>query len=258
MFRDVERIAADSELHFLGHRAEIWTYFEDSPHIASFLYDLAIRSDRRDDENQDEFTIVGAVDGYRIAHDWTIGSELQIWDEADALDQDAVCYVEALIRETRACQEVFGCPLQLTDVQRITIIRHVEAVPKYRSSKLLQNVAACLAMMDAPNVMLVDPWPMPTERRSAKGKLKGRSHIPALLDLGFVRMVGSRFLWAWNCELAESSMAEYSYAKLIRAKSSGRLRHVLEASIASEVHGALTDELATMLGVPKPDDIEKE
>jgi len=34
-------------------------------------------------------------------------------------------------------------------------------------------------MMDAPVSMLVDPWPMSDERRTAKGKLKGRGHVLA-------------------------------------------------------------------------------
>jgi hypothetical protein len=100
MLGDVERVAANANLHFLN-RAGDWAYSEDSPHITQFRYDLATYDD------EERLVTLGTADGYRIAHDWSIQSALQIWDEADALDGDIVRYVEALIRELRACEKVF-------------------------------------------------------------------------------------------------------------------------------------------------------
>lgn len=185
MFGDIDRVAQESLLELHSERG-YWAYNEEHPHITSFAYTL-----RRYDEKPRRS--VGNVDGYRIRHDWVVESDTAIWDEADALDADVVTYVEALIREFRVCDHVFGVAPTLASFQSVTILRHVEAKPGADSGELLRDTTACLAVMDAPSLMLVDPWPMPTERRAARGKVKGRSHVAQLLKLGFSRMLGSRF-----------------------------------------------------------------
>ncbi len=71
-------------------------------------------------------------------------------------------------------------------------------------------------------------------------------------------MVGSRFLWAWNLELSEGLMAQYSYEKLVSAKRKGALDEILNSPLSKAVHGDLPKELAKMLGVPDPDDLMDE
>ena len=251
MLRDIETVAKESRLH-LAPRGGTWTYDEDWPHIARFQYNLALGS-----EDGSRLRRSGTADGYRISQDWTVEDDLRIWDEADALDSDIVRYIEALIREVRACDETFGPAPLLTTAQRITILRHVEAVNGASSAKLTQAAAACLLMMDAPVFMLVDPWPAGSERRAPRGKLKGRSHIPALLDLGFVRMVGSRFLWRWNRELADTLMEEYSYEKLLSAKKKGALDEILKTPLSESVYGKLPKDLAQRVDLPDPEDLNE-
>jgi hypothetical protein len=222
MLGDVEAVAAEADLHFLNREGD-WSYSDDWPHITRFHYELATH-----ESDGEELVTIGMADGYRITQDWAVESDLQLWDEADALDGDVVRYVESLIREVRACQKVFSFAPDLTTAQRVTILRHVEAKKEGHSALLTQRAAACLAMMDAPVLMLADPWPMSDQRSFARGKLKGRSHVPNLLALGFVRMVGSRFLWAWNRELSESLMADYSYEALLAAKKQGKLLQILK------------------------------
>jgi hypothetical protein len=53
-----------------------WSFDSDSPHIAAFQYELATLDDSEQHEK------LGSVDGYRIAQDWTIESDLQLWDES--------------------------------------------------------------------------------------------------------------------------------------------------------------------------------
>lgn len=252
MLRDVEKTASDSRLQ-LSSRQTVWDSDGDSPHIAKFKYDLLVNEEGSDDPEK-----VGTVDGYRITQDWSVEDELDLWHEADALDGDVVRYVEALIRELRACEAVFGNAPELTTAQRITIVRHVEAKAKTELASLTQFAVACVATMDAPVLMLVDPWPMSSERRSAEGKLNGRQNIPRLLKLGFKRMVGSRFLWAWNAELSDSLMYKYSYQDLLEAKRKGSLDDILKSSIADEIYGRLPPGLAHAVDVPEPDELERE
>lgn len=112
-------------------------------------------------------------------------------------------------------------------------------------------------MMDAPVLMLVDPWPMSGERGSPQGKLKGRSNVPKLLELGFVRMVGSRLLWAWNAELGDTLMHDHSYVKLLNAKRTGTLDNVLGSPISEEIYGKLPNGLARTVDVPEPEDLNE-
>lgn len=252
MLKGVEKVAADSRLQ-LTSRETVWDCESDWPHIAEFDYELG-----SNELDADEVPIVGKVDGYRITQDWTIRSELDVWDEADACDGDVVRYVEALIRELRACKAVFGSAPDLTMAQRITIVRHVEAKDPANLASLTQSAVACIAMMDAPVLMLVDPWPMSAERRSAQGKLNGRQNIQKLLELGFKRMVGSRFLWAWNAQLRRRLMRGYSYQGLLGAKRQGALDSLLSSSVATEVYGELPSALAHAVDVPQPEDLERE
>lgn len=252
MLGDVEEFAAEAQLH-LRSRGDEWAYSEEWPHITKFHYDLATYKGE-----EEKIVKLGWVDGYRIMQDWSVESDLQIWDEADALDGDIVRYVEALIREVRACEAVFDFAPDVTTAQRITILRHVEAAKGADSAELTQAVAASLAMMDAPVLMLVDPWPISEERRTAKGKLKGRGHVPKLLELGFVRMVGSRFVWAWNRELSDNLMAGYSYEKLLQAKRKGTLNKILKTPISEDVYGKMPSHLAKMVDLPEPDDLTSE
>lgn len=252
MLRDVETVAESSGL-ILRIRDHEWTVDEDSPHIAPFRYELA-----RYKPNTESGEAMGTADGYRIAQDWTVESDLELWDEADALDSDAVRYVEALIRELRACERVFDVAPSLTTAQRITIVRHVEPADVVDSGELIQGAVACIAMMDAPVLMLVDPWPMAADRRTPKGRLKGRGHIPKLLELGFVRMVGSRFLWAWNRELSDSLMAEYSYDALLGAQREGELDKILKTPLSQAAYGPLPDDVAKTVDVPTPDDFTED
>lgn len=251
MFREVEKVATSSGLHFVN-RGDEWTPDSDC-HIAAYEYALSARNG-----NGDDLDVVGRVDGYRISQDWTVESDLQLWEEADALDGDIVRYVEALIRELRACEKVWGLAPDLAHAQRITMVRHVEPTRGVDSVELTRGAVASIAMMDAPVLMLVDPWPMAKERALAKGKLKGRSHIPALLNMGFVRMIGSRFLWAWNYELSEGLMANYSYESLRSAEQSGGLADILATPLADSVYGKLPRHLAEIIDVPDPDDLETE
>src|SRR5690242_18729014 len=115
MLRYIETVALESGLQFLS-RDGVWRCDEDWPHIAAFHYELATQ-----EGDDDKLKTVGKADGYRISQDWTIENDLQIWDEADALDGDAVRYVEALIREVRSCEQVFDFAPSLTTTQRITI-----------------------------------------------------------------------------------------------------------------------------------------
>lgn len=163
--------------------------------------------------------------------------------------------------EREACRlesERRSVPIVDLEAQRVTIVRHVEATAAVDSASLTRDAAACVAMMDAPVLMLVDPWPISRERKKPAGKLRGRSHAAKLLQLGFVRMVSSRFIWAWNRELSESSMEDYSYGKLLSAKREGKLDKVLKSSLAEEVYGPLPAQLAERLGVPDPDDLMRE
>jgi len=245
--RTIEEVASESDL-LLRSKPGVWRYNEESPHIEAFVYDLATDSDDG----------VGTVDGYRIAQDWTVSSDLHLWNEADAMDGDVVRYVEALIRELRACEVVFDFAPSLASIQRTTLVRHVEVTGKIPTAELMRSAVACVAMIDAPTIMLVDPWPMAEERRSPQGKLHGRTNIPRLLELGFTRMVGSRFLWAWNSELDESLMEGYAYEKLVAAKRNGSLDGILNAPIADEIYGILPAGVAQIVDVPEPDDLTDE
>src|SRR5690606_10110212 len=183
---------------------------------------------------------------------------LELWHEADALDGDVLRYVDALIRELRACEHLFALAPALNTAQRTTILRHVEAQDGVDSSWLVQATAASLAVMDAPVLMLVDPRKMPNERRSPAARLQGRSHTATLLDIGFVRMVGSRLVWGWNRELGDGLMQGYSYEKLLEARRSGMLDTQLKARLMEEVYGDVPEYVARMVDLPEPDETDEE
>ncbi len=249
MLRNIERTAWKAGLQ-LEADGSVWSFDTDWPHISRFHYRVG-----RYGRNE-KLKALGTVSGYRITQDWSVNSSLELWDEADALDGDVVRYVEALIRELRLCDQVFDAP-DLTMSQRTTIVRHVEPAPGVDSIVLTRNVVASLAAMDAPVFMLVDPWPMAPERKKPAGKLMGRGHIPTLLKLGFHRMIGSRFVWAWGAEISDSCMSEYSYEGLLLARREGRLDAVLAAAISDEVHGPLPPGLAERMDLPRPEDLDE-
>jgi len=243
---DVEKIATECGFKLAGE--EEWDPDADAPHIMPFIYDVSGTSD-------DEEFEVGTVHGYRIRHNWTVTNSLKLWDEADSMDADVVTYVDALIRETRACEKVFDSYLRLTSAQHVTILCHLDLKPEVTDHvRAWRDVAACIAMMDVPTIMLVDPHALPDDRKKSVNKLKARNQIKALKELGFVRMVGSRFLWGWNHEVSESSMDGYSYSQLLEAKKEGKLSDVLKAHLSEEVHGKLPDHVKKTMGYPDPDD----
>ena len=249
MLKNVEEVAEKAGLQFHGD-GEQWSYVADSPHISPFIYEVTAY----DDDDSEDAVAVGSVDGYRIAQDWTLESDAQIWEEADAIDDDVVQYVDALIRELRACHQLFHSP-EIVSIQRIVIVRHVQPREGVDAPAFIRNVAASIAMMDAPVLMMIDPVMMPDERQTASGKLKGRSQVPGLLDLGFVRMVGSRCLWGWNRQMQELEMREFAYDKLVAARREGELDGVIDAHIGSEVYGDVPSSTARLLGIPGPDDL---
>ncbi|MET0391457.1 MAG: hypothetical protein ABW321_36115 [Polyangiales bacterium] len=246
MLHDIEKFASPTSLYLRGE--ERFTYAPEHPHISQFRYDL-FSIDREGQEAH-----AGVIDGYRIAQDWSVGHELALWDEADAFDADVVTYVDALIRELRACAEVFDYTPDLTFPQRVTIVRHFESLDGSDAADLMRDASALLVLKDAPALMLIDPHLLPNERRSAEGKLKARSRITKLLELGFVRMVGSRFLWGWNRELAQASMEHYSYRVLFEAKRRGRLRDIFGEDTGSGLLPSPTETGTKVLGFPDPEE----
>src|SRR5512142_383816 len=120
MLRDIQKAASVCGLTL--SRNDAWRYDDDYPHISKFSYAIG-----ENDEESEDLRTMGSINGYRIVQDWTVEADAQLWDEADALARDAVCYVEALIREVRACNLAFDGSWDLTMAQRITIVRHVEA-----------------------------------------------------------------------------------------------------------------------------------
>jgi hypothetical protein len=248
----LEEIAELADLHFSSDGTQ-WAYNHYHPHITTFAYRI-----QAFDKNTDEPKCLGTVNGYRITQDWTVEDDLELWNEADALDGDVVRYVDALIRELRACQQLCAVSSSLTMAQRVTILRHVEALESVDSSWLVQSAAASLAMMDAPAFMLVDPRKMPSERGTPSGRLQGRSHTAKLLDIGFVRMVSARFVWGWNRELSETLMDEYSYEKLLEAREQGILDAQLNCRLMEEVYGDMPEDIARIVDLPEPSDMNDE
>src|SRR5436190_18381364 len=112
---DAERAARNAELHLTATDPQ-WSVSEESPHIWTFSYESAARRD-----SGETLHTLGAVDGYRIVHDWTVENDLELWEEADALHADSVQYVDSLIRELRACEAAFDVGPSLTNVQRVLI-----------------------------------------------------------------------------------------------------------------------------------------
>lgn len=253
MLRDIEQIVLEAGLEFTGKVS--WSAVEGYPHIDSFSYKVE-RPVAEDEDGEYELKTMGTVDGYRITQDWTVQHDLTIWEEADALDGDVVSYVEGLIREVRVCEKVFEIAIDITSAQHILIVRHFEFESGEESSNAVRDIVASLIMMNAPVLVLVDPWPIYEERVAPKGKLHGRGRVRELLKLGLKRMVGSRFLWGWNREQSEGSMSEYSYEQLLKAKECGDLDGVLKSPIHQEVYGpGMTKELAEQMGLPDGDDL---
>lgn len=243
---NVEKIAYESGLRMIG--TDEWDSGGDSLWITPFCYEISYGDDR-----ELEF---GIAHGYRVRQDWTVKKPQQVWDEADALDGDAAVYVDALIREQRACARVFNCSASLVTAQSVTLLRHLELKPGVPTdpSRAWRDVAACLAVIDAPTFMVVDPHAVADERHKSVNKLSARAHIVALKQLGFVRMVGSRFLWGWNRDMSESFMSSYCYSTLMEAKKAGELSDILHARISDEVYGETSPYVRKALDLPDPDE----
>lgn len=242
---------AEATIELVVDPPEVWTYVEDHPHIARFAYQV-----RAWYGDSGEAKVVGTVDGYRITHDCSDVSDLALWQEADAIDGDVVSYVESLIRECRAYEAVNGLAPDLSCAQRITLVRHFEPRSDDSAGDLFKLVVAALAMMDAPVFMLVDPRMLPEQRQHAQGKMRGRGHFARLMELGFTRMIASRYAWAWDRAMAEGMLEEYDYERLLLAKQRGTLDAILESRIAQEIHPGLSDELADSIGMPDERDTE--
>jgi hypothetical protein len=252
MYRDHVDVAIEAGLHFESELP--WCAPGEHPHVAPFRYRAFALT-----EDDSEHTLA-RVSGFRLSHDWTVADDLVLWDEADALDSSAVRYVEALIRELRAVATIGDAdPPGLEHVQRITIVGHIEPAGDPGAECSPDTWRACVASlltMDAPRLVLVDPRVMP-ERRDAGGKLLSRGRVRELLTLGLQRMVASPFLWAWDVELALSSMASYDYHRLVETRREGRLDDILRSSLWRELHGSARPELATLLDYPVPEDFDE-
>ena len=93
----MESIAREAEIRFKG--TEVWFYDEDSPHTSDFKYVVETVSGEEKRQKLVE------VNGYRIIQEPGSGDDESAWEEADAMDADAVTYVDSLIREFLACNK---------------------------------------------------------------------------------------------------------------------------------------------------------
>ena len=249
----LESIARESRFRFKG--VDEWSYDEEHPHISRFKYTFETNS------GEGESKVLGEVNGYRITHELSSEGDESLWEEADAVDADAVTYVDSLIREFLACNK--ACDHQteyfLSDFTRTLIIRDVTLNNKRAvepdDTELFVRVVASLVVKEGPNVVLVDPYPYAKERKTSAGKMKGRRNSGALLELGLNRMVTSRFVWGLDYESESLVMDGYDYEQLSEAKRSGSLGEVLSTRLADDVFGVpLTDEMLQRLGIPIPEE----
>jgi hypothetical protein len=239
--------------------ADGWAAFavvEEHPHVHSFEYEVHRRVDEEEDLDA-ETVKIGKVSGYVISHDWTMG-ELDLWDECDACSGEAVAYADSIIRELRAFNQVSdpSTGLDLASMQRVLMIKHVEPELHVDSVRLVHDVVATLVLKETPKLTIVDPWPL--RRADAMDRMEGRKRTAALLTLGFVRMVGSRFLWSWDIENADGIMSDYSYDRLRAAKQAGKLDGVLKRSVAEDVYGEGIAQALDLMLLPDPDSLMDE
>jgi len=247
-----EAVAKEAELVLRAEEYE-WTIVEEHPHVTPFEYGVHMRVP--DDEAFATFE-AGTVQGYILAQDWTT-SDVGLWHEADALDGDVVAYADSLIRELRACKATLESYATLSSMQRVLIIKHIESKGDVDAPKFVRDVVATLIMKETPKMTLVDPWPYSREDGAA-GKLEGRNRIAMLLPLGFHRMVGSRFVWCWDCENTDNLLYGYSYNKLLAAKRAGKLDAILKKSVAEDVYGKGVARVLDQASLPNPEHLQKE
>jgi hypothetical protein len=247
-----EAVAKDTELVLRSPEYE-WAVCEEHPHVTPFEYEVRMRVPG----DADFATFVaGTVQGYILAHDWT-ASDTDLWDEGDALDGDVCAYADSLIRELRACKETFDSYATLSSMQRVLIIKHIEPKENVDAPQFVRDVVATLVMKETPKMTLVDPWPYSREE-GPTGKLEGRSRIATLLPIGFHRMVGSRFVWAWDAENSDNLMFDYSYNALLAAKRAGKLDAILKKSVAEDVYGVGVARVLDQVHLPDPKHLMEE
>lgn len=226
-----EDVALESMLD-LKYEGGNWYPDEDSLHIDTFHYDIYALEPAggQSDDDADDKIKVGSVEGYIIAHGGETDSE-EIREEADALDGDIHCYVESLVEELRVCNSMLRSSFDLSCIPRLLVIGHLDAEPGVDSGKLTREVVALLLLKEAPSLVVVDPYEMPTEeemeaelrtnnsprRRIPKLTAVAQQRIDSLRSLGFVQMVTSSYVWGWTTEIAESFMGDYSRSELVRA-----------------------------------------
>jgi hypothetical protein len=257
LFVNFQCEAAAKKAALVLYQTDGWVYavVEEHPHVHSFEYEVHRRVD--EEEDLDAETIkVGTVSGYVLSHDWTT-AEIDLWEECDAFTGDASAYADSIIRELRACNIVFDMSgVDLASMQRVLMIGHVQSEPGVDSARLVHDVVATLVAKETPKLTLVDPWPL--ARADATDRLEGRKRVATLLKLGFVRMVGSRFVWGWDRENADNLMHEYSYDDLRAAKQAGKLDEVLKHSAAEDVYGAGVSKVLDQAHLPNPDRLMEE
>jgi hypothetical protein len=215
-----------------GQLGACWGVDDSSPHITRFAYDAFLDVKDYDALPPDDDYVptlkkLGRVDGYIISHG-VMSDDLNLWEEADAMDADIEAYVAYLQVELQACNVVAkGMIPELGDFPRIVIVRHFEPVEGVDSLDVIAKVVAAVAMKEGPMLLMVDPREMPTDQNVSAGKLKGRTHAAVLMQqLGLVRMICSRSLWGWHCR--EDLGDWHSYHELVVAKNEGMLESVLK------------------------------
>lgn len=221
-----ERVALESRL-LLRALTNEWCVDEEAPHITSFKYDVFLESEEEGDQDEGgrKPTRVGTIDGYILSNDGSQGIDL--WDEADALDADIEAYVTCLDIELKAIDVLSGLAPELPMFPRVLIVRHFAAADGVDSIEMIVKAVAAVAMKEGPSLLVVDPRELPEIRKSASGKLKGRTHTAALMQqLGLVRMVSCRCVWGWH-PVHDLMSNEHSYAALVAAKAEGKLDDIL-------------------------------
>src|SRR5688572_26618673 len=212
------RIAEDADLSLKSNASPWWRTGSDWPHIRQFDYEVYVKVDDDDIEDEDGMVFpedsdipvrkIGTLSGYVISHDGSLRN-LNIWDEADALDGEVESYVAQIKEELKACNEVFDAP-EIEDFRCVVIVRDFSVVDGIDSVSWIAKAVATLASKEKPNLLLVDPRVMPdipgsasaTEiiqaSWSAAANLKATAHAHALAALGLTQMVTSGHMWGWS------------------------------------------------------------
>lgn len=223
---DYESVALDGNIYLKSEGDDFWYLVEDYPHINSFDY-YVYASGGKDGEDKVK---IGFVRGYIIAHSGNVSSE-EIIEEADGLDGEIYSYTEYLAEELRVTASVLNTGFDLACISRLLIVSHLQAEPNVDTRALMRLTVASLALKEAPSLILVDPYEMPTakeveeelrterqeRRRIPRLTTIAQMHMDALSTLGFIRMVTAPHMWGWSTEIADMSMDDYSRAELVKA-----------------------------------------